>query len=63
MVRWVLEWTPQDFGFVRSRWCCGVIVWLLLEIYELQVSAETVRRWLHREPDLSGILCLSPVDK
>jgi putative transposase len=49
VVRWVLEWTPQDFGFVRSRWCCGVIVWLLLEIYELQVSAETVRRWLHRE--------------
>ena len=39
VVRWVLEWTPQDFGFVRSRWCCGAIVWLLLEIYELQVSA------------------------
>jgi putative transposase len=49
VVRWVLEWTPQDFGFVRSRWCCKVIVWLLLEVYELQVSAETVRRWLHRE--------------
>ena len=25
VVRWVLEWTPQDFGFVRSRWCCKVI--------------------------------------
>jgi len=49
VVRWVLEWRPQDFGFVRSRWCCGAIVWLLLEIYELQVSAETVRRWLHQE--------------
>jgi putative transposase len=34
---------------VRSRWCCGAIVWLLLEIYELQVSRETVRRWLYRE--------------
>ena len=49
VVRWVLEWTPHDFGLVRSRWCCGVIVWLLLEIYERQVSAETVRRWLQRE--------------
>jgi transposase len=49
VVWWVLEWRPQDFGFVRSRWCCQLIVLLLLEIYELQVSAETVRRWLHRE--------------
>ncbi len=49
VVRWVLEWRPQDVGFVCSRWCCKVIVWLLLEVYELQVSAETVRRWLHRE--------------
>jgi putative transposase len=49
VVRWVLEWRPQDFGFVRSRWCCQVIVLLLLEIYELQISAETVRRWLQRE--------------
>ena len=49
VVRWVLEWTPQDFDFVRSRWCCGAMVWLLLEIYELQVSRETVRRWLPRE--------------
>src|SRR5215472_9004314 len=30
VVRWVLEWTPQAFGFVRSRWCCGAIVWLLV---------------------------------
>jgi transposase len=46
---WVTEWTPRDFGFLRSRWCCGVIVLLLLEIHQLQVSPETVRRWLHRE--------------
>jgi len=46
---WVLEWSPRHFGFLRSRWCCGVIVLLLVEIYELQVSPETVRRWLHRE--------------
>jgi transposase len=46
---WVTEWSPRDFGFLRSRWCCGVIVLLLVELYELHVSAETVRRWLHRE--------------
>jgi len=46
---WVTTRSPRDFGFWRSRWCCGVIVVLLLESYELQVSAETVRRWLQRE--------------
>jgi putative transposase len=46
---WVLKCSPRDFGFLRSRWCCGVVVLLLVEIYELHVSPETVRRWLHRE--------------
>jgi putative transposase len=46
---WVTELTPQTFGFLRSRWCCGVIVVLLLDIYQLPVSPETVRRWLHRQ--------------
>src|SRR6266850_2516613 len=46
---WVTEWTPRHFGFLRSRWCCGVIVLLLLEIHHVQVSPETVRRWLQRE--------------
>ena len=69
VIRWVLEWTPQDFGFVRSRWCCSAIVWLLLEIYELQVSAETVRRWLHREqlvwrrPDKQYELCATHAEQ
>jgi len=49
VAEWVLKWSPRDFGFVRSRWCCGVIVLVLLETYELQVSQETVRRWLHQE--------------
>src|SRR5947199_6520600 len=22
---WVTECSPRDFGFLRSRWCCGVI--------------------------------------
>lgn len=46
---WVTECSPRDFGFLRSRWCCGLVVLLLMELYEVQVSAETIRRWLHRE--------------
>jgi putative transposase len=46
---WVTELSPRDFGFLRSRWCCGVVVLLLVESYELHGSAETVRRWLQRE--------------
>lgn len=49
VVYWVTEWSPRDFGFLRSRWCCGVVVLLLGEMYERHVSAETVRRWLHHE--------------
>ena len=46
--RWIVDYTPRDFGFLRSRWCCRVVVILLLEIHDVQVSEETVRRWLHR---------------
>lgn len=49
VANWVTDLTPRHFGFLRSRWCCGVIVLLLLEIHHLHVSPETVRRWLHRE--------------
>jgi putative transposase len=49
VAEWVLKYSPRDFGFLRSRWCCGVIVLLLLETSELQVSRETVRRWLQQE--------------
>lgn len=48
-VRWVTEKTPREFGFLRSRWSCATVVLLLLEEHQVQVSAETVRRWLHRE--------------
>jgi transposase len=48
-VRWVMEKTPRDFGFLRSRWSCATVVLLLWEEHRLEVSAETVRRWLHRE--------------
>src|SRR5262245_47113489 len=41
--------SPRDFGFLRTRGCCRVIVVLLLASDELRVSPETVRRWLQRE--------------
>ena len=47
VVQWVLNKTPRDFGFLRSRWCCEVVVLLLFELHQVQVSRETVRRWLH----------------
>src|SRR5215813_3981679 len=49
VAEWVTKWSPRDFGFLRSRWCCSVVGLLLVERYELPVRAETVRRWLHRE--------------
>ncbi len=48
VVAWVTTQTPRDFGFLRSRWACATIVLLLHEKYDLTVSRETVRRWLHR---------------
>jgi len=39
---------PRDFGFLRSRWCCEVVALLMLRLYHLDVSRETIRRWLHR---------------
>lgn len=44
---WVLHCSPRDYGFLRSRWCCATLVLLLLETTTLQISVETVRRWLH----------------
>ena len=41
--------TPRDFGFWRSRWTCALAVLLLWSCFQLPVSRETVRRWLHRQ--------------
>jgi putative transposase len=46
--QWLLRGTPRDFGFFRSRWSCGLLALLLGEQQGLQISAETVRRGLHR---------------
>jgi transposase len=48
VVGWVTERSPRDFGFLRSRWTCAVAAVLLLSLYQVAVSPETVRRWLHR---------------
>jgi transposase len=49
VVRWVVQKTPRDFGFLRSRWSCGTLVLLLWEEHHINISAETVRRSLARE--------------
>lgn len=48
VARWLTEHTPRDFGFLRSRWNCALVVVLLGRWYQLAVSRETVRRWLHQ---------------
>jgi putative transposase len=49
VVRMVITFTPADFGFIRSRWTCEAVAVVLAEEHRLDVSRETVRRWLHRE--------------
>jgi putative transposase len=49
VVSWVTQATPRDFGFVRSRWCCGLLALLLARCQRVEVSRETVRRWLRQE--------------
>jgi transposase len=48
VVRWLLQKTPQDFGFYRTRWSCGLLAMLLWEREGIQLSPETVRRGLQR---------------
>ncbi len=48
VVGWVLTQTPRAFGFLRSRWCCAVVVLALWQTCQVRVSRETVRRWLHQ---------------
>jgi putative transposase len=45
---WVTTKLPKDFGFLRSRWTCGTLALLLWSRHGLDVSPETLRRWLHR---------------
>jgi putative transposase len=49
VVGWVLQQTPRDFGFYRSRWTCAVLALAVEERHGVPVSRETIRRWLHHE--------------
>jgi putative transposase len=48
IVRWLVNHTPRDFGFFRSRWSCALLTLLLWEQHRLRLSPETVRRGLHQ---------------
>ncbi len=48
VVRWLLQNTPRDFGFFRTRWSCALLAMLLWEREGIRLSAETVRRGLHQ---------------
>jgi transposase len=48
VMRWLLSFTPRDFGFFRSRWSCELLASMLWERENIRLSPETVRRGLHR---------------
>jgi transposase len=48
VMRWLLHFTPRDFGFFRSRWSCELLALLLREREGIRLSPETVRRGMHR---------------
>src|SRR5215217_3679117 len=49
LVVWVKTLTPRDFGYCRSRWCCGTLAVVLWDVRHVKVSDETVRRLLHAQ--------------
>lgn len=49
LVSWIKTRTPRDFGYFRSRWCCGTLALVLYRVHGVKVSDETVRRCLHRQ--------------
>jgi len=48
VVAMVTHSRPRHFGSLRSRWTCGLVALALHQRFDLGVSRETVRRWLHR---------------
>jgi len=44
----LLDKTPEDFGYFRSRWSCDTLAEVLAWEHDIHVSAETIRRALHR---------------
>ena len=48
VVQWMTCSTPQEFGYFRTRWTCEMLAEVLAWETGQRVSAETVRRGLHR---------------
>lgn len=48
VARWVSTLAPQDFGYFRSRWSCEILAEVLSWEQGIRLSAESVRRGLHR---------------
>lgn len=48
VVALVTHLSPRHFGALRSRWTCATVALALHRRYGLDVSRETIRRWLHR---------------
>ena len=46
--QWLTHATPQDFGYFRQRWTCAILAEVLAWVKGIRLSAETVRRGLHR---------------
>ena len=43
----ILKKAPRAYGWCRTRWSCATLAATLQAKHRLEVSAETVRRWLH----------------
>jgi len=43
----VLNAAPRTYGWCRTRWSCATLAATLQAKHGIEVSAETVRRWLH----------------
>ncbi|HGE8269998.1 TPA: IS630 family transposase [Aeromonas hydrophila] len=53
----LMQFSPQDFGYQRSRWCTELLAIKINWLTGLNVAASTLRRWLPR----MGIVWCRPV--
>ena len=53
----LMQFSPQDFGYQRSRWCTELLAININMLMGLNVAASTLRRWLPR----MGIVWRRPV--
>src|SRR5689334_17867996 len=47
VLTWLVDKTPEDFGYFRSRWSCATLAEVLAWETGVRVSNETMRRALH----------------